>query len=266
MATPAQIAANQANAAHSTGPRTEEGKTKTRSNATQHGLCGTTAPTSDAVQTVFNHLHDDLLREYRPATPTEEILIFKMAVHFYAFARAEDLLAERLALNESQDESKQLALMMRYQSTADRQFNRNLNDLRKIQKERRCPRVQPDGTTAPSAACSQTQGPILPTGDLQREDAGLEPRAMERDRSIGFVSSTAGTDAKAAPAQPAAAPEIGSVPQNAASRAAQTHNFAQKTEVCVTAAPENDQTTDRADTSREISVKETGQMNPSKAA
>jgi hypothetical protein len=38
MATPAQIAANRANAQKSTGPRTAEGKAASRLNALKHGL------------------------------------------------------------------------------------------------------------------------------------------------------------------------------------------------------------------------------------
>jgi len=36
---PAKLAANRANAQHSTGPKTEEGKRKSAYNAWQHGLC-----------------------------------------------------------------------------------------------------------------------------------------------------------------------------------------------------------------------------------
>jgi hypothetical protein len=211
MSTAAQFAANQANAAHSTGPRTDEGKSKTRGNATRHGLCATVPSGED--QGIFDSMHNDLIAEYQPATPTEEILVFKMAVNFFSFVNAENLLAERLAVNQSEDDSKQVALMMRYQSTADRHFNRNLSDLRKIQKERRCPHVQPDAATYPSAACSEAQRLILPTSDVQREDTGQEPRAIERDRSIGSVS------------------------QKAAAQPAEPPHFAQKTAVCVTAAP-----------------------------
>jgi hypothetical protein len=236
MATPAQIAANQANAAHSTGPRTEEGKSKTRGNATRHGLCATTAVMSDEDQGVFQRLHDDLLAEYQPATPTEEILVFKMAVNFFSFAHAENLLAVRLAVNEREDDSKQVALMMRYQNSADRHFNRNLNDLRKIQKERRCPDVQPDAITDPSAACSQTPLLILPTSDVQREDTGQEPRAMERDRSIGSVPQPT----QSAPVEPA---EIGSVPQKAGAQPAEPPPFASKTAVSVTTTRGDNRTT-----------------------
>src|SRR5262249_7188377 len=52
MATQAQIDANRLNAQLSTGPKTEEGKAKTRHNATRHGLSGsgTSLPSEMAQQ------------------------------------------------------------------------------------------------------------------------------------------------------------------------------------------------------------------------
>ena len=47
-ASPAQIAANRLNALKSTGPRTPEGKARSRANALKHGLCATVVVAEDA--------------------------------------------------------------------------------------------------------------------------------------------------------------------------------------------------------------------------
>jgi hypothetical protein len=71
MATPAQLAANRANAQHSTGPRSVEGKSASRFNALKHGIHAETAviPGEDPAE------YDELAAEYRhrflPETPDE---------------------------------------------------------------------------------------------------------------------------------------------------------------------------------------------------
>jgi hypothetical protein len=81
-----------------------------------------------------------------------------MAEAFFAFNRAGVLLAERLDYNDAEDDSREVALMLRYYTTADRAFNRNLHDLRKLQKERELEEVgfvsqddQPEPETEPEA-------------------------------------------------------------------------------------------------------------------
>src|SRR5581483_6896554 len=143
MATPAQIAANQANAKKSTGPRTEAGKAKTRTNAIRHGLCAFIDCMDNEDTTESRALLADLMEEHQPQGPTEQILVFKMAENFWLTKRASDYLrtctlySQDAAEEEEDSAYRQVALYLRYYTTADRAFNKNLHDLQKLQKERR---------------------------------------------------------------------------------------------------------------------------------
>ena len=85
----------------------------------------------------FDLLHADLREEHQPNGPTEDILVFKMAQSVFFTDRAAVLLADKLNSNDHPDALPHISLMLRYHTTADRAFARHLNDLRKLQKERR---------------------------------------------------------------------------------------------------------------------------------
>ena len=141
MPTQAQIDANRRNAEKSTGPRTPEGREHCKLNATKHTLCSNIALMHDEKNggqaDEFKKLRTDLCGEWQPATPTEEILVHKMAECFFAAQRAQVLLADALDSNDLSDNAtKQVSLMLRYHTTNDRAFGKHLNDLRKQQKER----------------------------------------------------------------------------------------------------------------------------------
>jgi hypothetical protein len=140
MATEAQIEANRRNAAKSTGPRTPEGKARVRRNATRHGLCSGIALMAEEGPDYgreFDLLHEDLRIEHQPNGPTEDILVFKMAQSVFFTDRASIILADKLNSHDHPDALPHISLMLRYHTTADRAFARHLNDLRKLQKERR---------------------------------------------------------------------------------------------------------------------------------
>ena len=112
MASPAQIAANRANAQQSTGPRTDAGKRRIASNALKHGLY------SDTRINLFNENHDfvktlltDLQGEYCPVTPTEHILIQQLATLQTRFLRAQ---THYLALIDNQAEDIHLDLKEKF--------------------------------------------------------------------------------------------------------------------------------------------------------
>jgi len=72
---PAKLAANQANAQLSSGPRTEAGKQISSLNALKTALTGKTVllPTDD--RAAYETLTNKLLNDFHPATPDERTLV-----------------------------------------------------------------------------------------------------------------------------------------------------------------------------------------------
>ncbi|MBT4977402.1 MAG: hypothetical protein HOM86_08680 [Gemmatimonadetes bacterium] len=71
MTTEKQIIANQLNAQKSTGPRTPEGKERTRWNSLRHGLTATEPILSDEQLAGFAALQRELRDHYQPVGPIE---------------------------------------------------------------------------------------------------------------------------------------------------------------------------------------------------
>jgi hypothetical protein len=80
MSTEAQVAANRANAEHSTGAKTEEGKAASSRNRTSHGLCYDNIFFILPFESpeAYSILRATLLSEHRPETETEHILVDRM--------------------------------------------------------------------------------------------------------------------------------------------------------------------------------------------
>src|SRR5579871_104866 len=66
MATAAQIAANIANAQHSTGPKTEAGKQRSKLNAFRHGATGQVLILTEEDRVAFTALSNALLEDLAP--------------------------------------------------------------------------------------------------------------------------------------------------------------------------------------------------------
>ncbi len=139
MSTQAQVIANQANAQHSTGPRTPEGRAALAQNNFRHGFTGTFRILPCEKQDDFDTLLANLRTQHQPATNFEGTLVEKMAQHFWLAQRA-------LALQDScfsadmavaDEHQKQLALYLRYQTTHDRAFHKCAGELRNLRNESR---------------------------------------------------------------------------------------------------------------------------------
>ena len=138
MSTPAQAAASRVNGSQSHGPATEEGKSRSCMNRFQHGFCGTFTVLPSEDQDQFETLLDALRMEHQPVTPTEALLVDKMAEHYWLSQRAQIL--QDLSMDgdaPSNEKEKSFALYIRYQTANDRGFSKCLHDLLKLRAERR---------------------------------------------------------------------------------------------------------------------------------
>jgi hypothetical protein len=149
MATNAQITANRANAALSTGPARETGKVASAGNSLSHGLSSKTfsvLPHED--RAAYAELLEALRSEHSPETPTENILVDDMAQARWKLLRIASMEHELLSgTPESpldgapaltrwfhQDCGREQALLKldRYENSARRSFYKALSTLRRL--------------------------------------------------------------------------------------------------------------------------------------
>jgi len=126
MATDAQISANQSNAQLSTGPKSESGKAASSQNNFKYGLTGSSFTVLEFEnQDEYDRVLCGLRFEHQPATMTESILVEKMAQSYWLSKRAL-YLQDQCATDEEltlEQQGRQLALFIRYQTTHDRAFH-----------------------------------------------------------------------------------------------------------------------------------------------
>jgi hypothetical protein len=164
MASPLQIAANRRNAQRSTGPRTVEGKQRSSLNPLKHGLSARTIVLNHEDEIGYQEVRGSLYTQYQPATPQECMLVDQLASAWWRTIRARqyetDLMnmqvenvkrrnARKKKVHNQESDRKALVVALtvephddfktffRYDATIERQFYRALNQLERIQKERR---------------------------------------------------------------------------------------------------------------------------------
>jgi hypothetical protein len=141
---------NKANAQHSTGPKTPEGKQRSSLNALRHGLTGqiVVMPTED-LQAYQFHLKS-FTDEYRPEGATEAHLTQALAdtswrlnrvaaleTNLLSLAAVGDPFANAMAIAASlESQSKALSNLSMHSQRLSRQFERTVMQLRELQKTR----------------------------------------------------------------------------------------------------------------------------------
>jgi hypothetical protein len=83
-----QIEANRHNALKSTGPKTEDGKQRSRRNAFRHGFTAETIIEPLESRDEYRAFEAAILTEYLPQTPVEQELVRRLASLFWRLRRA----------------------------------------------------------------------------------------------------------------------------------------------------------------------------------
>ena len=136
MSSQSQIDANRANAQHSTGPKTAEGKAAVSQNNLHHGLTGRFQVLHWENQNDYDELLQALHAEYEPRTGFEWMLLGRIAQHFWLSLRAIEL--QRTCFEPGADNAeKHMNLYLRYQAAHDRAFHKYSDELRKLRNHRR---------------------------------------------------------------------------------------------------------------------------------
>jgi len=134
----AKIAANRANAKHSTGPKTSEGKENSKINAVKHGLTARYLPALIQAGTAeweqFEAIRTDLYGFYQPAEALEELLVEKVTIEYLRYRR----LVEREQVLCAHNRSYFLDIvnkLARYQTAINRQLFEAMRELERLQAQ-----------------------------------------------------------------------------------------------------------------------------------
>jgi hypothetical protein len=200
-----RIEQNRANAQHSTGPNSEEGKAISSRNATRHGLTGKKVVINGEDQEAYESLRKDLLDSYRPANAAEAMLVDEIAQGFWRLQRARALEAEQFNLccggadpiigfNSGNADFERLR---RYMTSIERAYHRAIEQLEKTQASRKKEQPQPTPPTEPPQAnklgfvsqnkvlapIHQTQQPTRShdRSSLQRQGVGVLHHTQQRN-------------------------------------------------------------------------------------
>ncbi len=179
MSTTAQLLANRENALSSTGPKTDEGKTRCARNAVRYGLFTMNdfvIPEEAAEHALFCA---DFWNELKPASPVEQTFAMEIIRAAWRLRRC-GLVEASLAETPEQNEAAARAqnAVDRARSQANNIFRRAHNDLRCLQAERR---RQAPVTLAPAApqngfGFSDLKKPALPGENSAAKQTQSIPR------------------------------------------------------------------------------------------
>jgi hypothetical protein len=203
-----QIRANQANAQKSTGPRTEEGKQRSRFNGLRHGLTGQVSVMTDENRAAHDAFCNPILDHLAPEGPLETQLAQLIAQDLWRLNRVQAIedglfilgqcrpvnqvdsgapqadvaLAEAMTFTR---QSKEFMLLTLYESRINRNIRKNMQQLHALQSERRAQREKGLEEAQLLAEFAHINGETFDPREHGFAFSGAElDRVMERKRRL----------------------------------------------------------------------------------
>ncbi len=182
MISTAKVAANRRNARKSTGPRTPEGKNIASMNAVKHGLSARMPVVPAEDRDEFHTYTERWIEELKPAGPLEEFLAERIIGIAWRLRRVGQIEAGLLPSSEDLA-TQQLSRLNRYETSLERSFYRNLQELRDLQAERAEAEPEAEETTDYTDStdlqneATEPQAPpnVLVNRPLEQPHATIEP-------------------------------------------------------------------------------------------
>jgi hypothetical protein len=133
---PASQTANAANAQVSTGPRTEEGKSKSSQNARTHGLTAQNPVIPDEDRAAFQQLREQLHAETKPQGMLQQIIFEELVHSAWNLQRVRAMEAELDAsAPDAGTSDAKLDRLARHHTRIERAFYRSLRELKALQTD-----------------------------------------------------------------------------------------------------------------------------------
>ena len=193
MASAAQILANKANAQHSTGPKTDAGKTTSSQNATKHGFTSKTFVILPGQEEAFETLESTLRQQFAPDAGYQEFVFNRILHAAWTQHRCEcaevELHSESATptrdpfITESLE--RKVRTLATYATRAERSFHKYVKELRELKNEARYRR----GTEAKAEPSVLTE--------VQKVDAAVDRTDTGRYRRDIHLAATAEQTIKA---------------------------------------------------------------------
>jgi hypothetical protein len=196
-----RLVTNRANAQHSTGPKTPEGKAVSSLNSTKHGLSSKQIVIPGEDPAAYDAHRADLISSLKPANAVESDLVEELAANSWRLKRAHRfetaILSEIAAGSPDPDlaiakaflqQPKELERLVRYMTSIERAYWRVFNKLEAIQRARR----EEEGQQALEQAHSPSNGFVLQSAE--NEAFQTQTFASQPNRDLEYAASKPSRD------------------------------------------------------------------------